>query len=724
MNRKGVLIVVESDAKARTISACLGPSPEYSVFSTNGRLIDLPRSRMGIDSTNNFEPEYLTVRGKAKLLREFLRRCKTAALVLAAGDNDREGEAYSFLIRQSVWAKYPELPVKRMVMNELRPNQIAYAFRNPREIDMAKVEAQKARRVLDRLVGYNLSPILWRKVKNGLSAGRVQSVALHLVCGREKDVQSFVPREYWGLTAGFKSGRVRFSGRLISSSGRDTVFNSEKEAAAVINSLTAGVYTAASLSESEIIEEPEPPFTTSTLQQCAAERFGFSGKKTMRLARDLYEGLDLAAEGGSGIQAGLITYMRSESVRVSGDARRGARAFIGREYPAELPAEIPQKSAQAQEGSGGSNASELSGMPVEAIRPTDVEITPDSLKSKVSRDLYLLYALIWERFIASQMSAAKRHNRVMTISAGSALFRTDSSRLVEEGFYKALIVTKPRSRRGETVIPELQTGSRIKLDFLKAEQYFEQGPERYTDASIVRTLDDLGIGRASTYAPTLSVLLERYYVIRKEGQLVPTELGILIDSILSEYFPAIVDTGFSVEMEKRLDSVEAGQLDWVSSMGAFYAPFKAQVDDIMRNLESKRGFLDEPTGVFCEKCGKPMIKKLGRFGFFLACSGFPACKNTRSIALARCPLCGTGEIVARRKTGTRGREFYGCTNYPKCQFISYYKPSGSVCPSCGWFLVEKNDRRHGFYKACINPACEFLHLTEEEPVQRTGRSAS
>jgi len=712
MNREGVLVVVESEAKASTIQPCLPNG--YSVFATDGRLIDLPRSRMGITNMENFEPEYLTVRGRAARLRDLLRRAKGCALVLTAGDNDREGEAYCSSIAKSIHAKYPELSVKRIACSELTAGAIARALESPSEIDAARVEAQKARRVLDRLVGYNLSPILWRKVKNGLSAGRVQSPALHLICEREKEVQSFVPREYWGLRACLKSGRIRFEAVLCTPQGNEAAFDSEKEITALINKIECESFTVSTVRESENAEEAPAPFITSTLQQCAADRFGFSSKKTMRLARELYEGLELRAEDGSLRRLGLISYMRSETDSVPVEAVDRARAFIGREFPAELPGNAaPQGSRTVQPAAES-----------EAIIPCDVELRPESVKNALSRDLYQLYALVWERFVASQMSPAKRHIRIMTISAAGSDFTAMASRLVEEGFYKALRLTMPKNRRGENAAPELQPGSVVKLDSLGKERHICTGPQRYSDASIVRALDEYGVGRASTYAPTVSVLLDRYYIVRNEGQLVPTELGTLIDGILAEYFPEIVDVGFSARMEKKLDSIEAGQLDWRSDIAAFYGPFKARVDSIMRNLEPKRGFLVESTGAVCEKCGRPMVKKLGRFGFFLACSGFPECKNTRSIPLAKCPLCGTGQIVARRKSGTRGREFYGCTNYPSCQFISYYKPTDSVCPSCGWFLVEKNDRKHGFYKACINPSCGYLHLPDDESSQGARRSAS
>jgi DNA topoisomerase-1 len=689
--RKGVLVIVESPAKAKTIEKYLGRG--YRVLASMGHLRDLPKSRLGVDTEGDFEPEYLTVRGKAKLLKELQAAARRSRLVLLASDNDREGEAIAFNIRASIREKEPELPIERIVFNEITPSAIREAVKNPRELDEARVAAQKARRVLDRLVGYNLSPLLWKKVKSGLSAGRVQSVALRLICEREREVESFLPEEYWSVEAEFRKGRAAFRGELVSWKGEAPALADEAAAAAVLAALEGAPFVVAERRETEKTVAPKPPFTTSKLQQSAANRLGYTSKKTMQLAQQLYEGVSVGAT-----RVGLITYMRTDSTRLASSAVEEARAFIGERYPAELP---PEAAVYAADGKAQDAH--------EAIRPTMVAYTPDSLKDYLSRDQLRLYALIWERFVASQMTAAKLRGTSVDLAAGEAVFRVNSSRLVEEGFYKAIKVSASKAEREGPALPELKVGETLACGALRPEQHFTQGPARFTDASIVKALEEEGIGRPSTYAPIISVLLERYYVTRENRQLAPTVLGRMINDILVESFPELVEAGFTAGMEARLDKVEEGESDWAGMIRDFYGPFKARVDEIMEKLESYRGRLDEPTDLVCEKCGKPMVKKLGRFGFFLACSGFPGCKNTRSLPLAKCPRCGTGDIVARRGAKGRGREFYGCSNYPDCDFVSYYKPTSSACPRCGQFLVEKYDKKRGSHKACINPACDYLH---------------
>jgi DNA topoisomerase I len=703
--KKGVLVIVESPAKAKTIEKYLGR--DYKVLASMGHLIDLPKSRLGVDVANGFEPEYLTIRGKAKLLKELQKAAKRSRLVLLASDNDREGEAIAYNIRASIREKEPELPIERIVFNEITPSAIKEAVRNPRDLDEAKVAAQKARRVLDRLVGYNLSPLLWKKVKNGLSAGRVQSVALRLICDREREVESFLPEEYWSLEADFKKGRASFQGELVAFKGARPSMAKEAEASAIVAAIEGKPFVVVERRETERIVKPKAPFTTSKLQQAAANRLGYTSKKTMQLAQQLYEGINIGAT-----RIGLITYMRTDSTRIAASAIEEARAFIGENYPAELPSEAAVYAAdeKAQDAH-------------EAIRPTMVSYTPDSVKEFLARDQLRLYALIWERFVASQMTSAKLRSASVDIGAGDALFRVNSSRLVEKGFYKVIKVSSSKEDKEEIFVPELQDGEALACEALRPEQHFTQGAARFTDASIIKALEEEGIGRPSTYAPIISVLLERYYVTRDNRQLAPTVLGRMIDDILVESFPEIIEAGFTAGMEARLDKVEEGESDWASMIRDFYGPFKARVDEIMEKLESYKGRLDEPTDIACDKCGKPMVKKLGRFGFFLACAGFPDCKNTRSIPLAKCPRCGTGDIVARRRAKGRGREFYGCTNYPNCDFISYYKPTSSACPKCGQFLVEKYDKKRGSYKACINPACDYLHSRGDAYPRDTPRDA-
>lgn len=693
---KPTLVIVESPAKAKTIEKYLGG--KYVVLASMGHLIDLPKSRMGVDVDHDFAPEYLTIRGKAKLLKELEKNAKKAGRVLLASDNDREGEAIAYHIRNALGAKIEGLEIKRIVFNEITPQAIRDAVKAPHELDEDKVNAQKARRVLDRVVGYSLSPLLWKKVKNGLSAGRVQSVALRLICEREREVESFIPEEYWTLEADFKKGRYAFSGELVSFKGEKAELKSEAEVQAVVAAIGDAPCAVADIRETERLQRPKPPFTTSKLQQTAANRLGFTSKKTMQIAQQLYEGVNIGST-----RIGLISYMRTDSVRISDLALGELREYIGAHFPAELPAE-PVAYASDKKAQDAH----------EAIRPTMVSYTPDAVKDYLNKDQQKLYTIIWERFVASQMNPARIRSSAMDVSAGEAVFRVNASRVIEKGFYKVIKLLASKEDK-DTLLPELKIGEELKLEGYRPEQHFTQGPARFTDASIIKLLEEKGIGRPSTYAPIISVLLERYYVTRDNRQLVPTTLGRMINDILVGAFPDVVDAGFTAGMESMLDEVEESKRDWVAAMKDFYAPFKGRVDGIMETLQSLRGSLDEATDEVCEKCGRPMVKKLGRFGFFLACTGFPECRSTRSIPLARCPRpdCD-GEIVARRKATGRGREFYGCSKYPACDFITYYKPTNSYCPKCGWFLVERFDKKKGSYKACINPGCDYLHSQDDE----------
>ncbi|MGA2546892.1 MAG: type I DNA topoisomerase [Rectinemataceae bacterium] len=694
---KSILVIVESPAKAKTIEKYLGS--KYSVLASMGHLIDLPKSRVGIDVEGDFEPEYLTIRGKAKLLKDLQKAAKKAGLVLIASDNDREGEAIAFHIRNAIRGKEAELPIERIVFNEITPQAIRDAVKAPRDIDDTKVDAQKARRVLDRLVGYNLSPLLWKKVKNGLSAGRVQSVALRLICDREKEVESFLPEEYWSVEGDFRKGRGAFSGELVLFKGEKPELKGEVSAMAIVDAIRGKGARVGEVREAEKTLRPKPPFTTSKLQQTAANRLGFTSKKTMQLAQQLYEGVNIGST-----RIGLITYMRTDSTRISETAIAEVRAYLAERFPAELPG-----SPNAYVADGKAQDAH------EAIRPTIVAYDPVAVKEHLSKDQQKLYALIWERFVASQMTNAKVRTSSADIVVGEGTFRVASSRVVEQGFYKVIKIGATKEDRAEGSVPELKTGDEIKVELIHAEQHFTQGPSRFTDASIIKALEEQGIGRPSTYAPIISVLLERYYVSRENRQLVPTTLGRMISEILVDYFPDVVNVGFTAGMEAMLDEVEDQRADWVHKIRDFYGPFKKKVDEVMGSLQSYRGTLDEATDIVCERCGKPMVKKLGRFGYFLACTGFPECRNTRSIPLGKCPRPGCGgDIVARRRAKGKGREFYGCTNYPVCEFITYNKPTGSNCPKCGWFLVEKFDKKSGSHKACINPDCDYLHTHGED----------
>ncbi|MDR2102930.1 MAG: type I DNA topoisomerase [Treponema sp.] len=690
---KKILVIVESPAKAKTIEKYLGPN--YSVKASMGHLIDLPKSRMAIDVANDFEPEYITVRGRAKLLKELQGDAKKAGTVLLASDNDREGEAIAWHLRNAISAKTGKVPIQRISFNEITPAAIRAAVDHPSTIDEAKVNAQKARRVLDRLVGYNLSPLLWKKVKNGLSAGRVQSAALRLICEREKEVESFIPEEYWSLEADFKVGKAAFTAQLVSWQGAKPDLKNEAAVKAIIEQVVNAACFVSDVRETDKTVRPRPPFTTSQLQQTAANRLGFTSKKTMQVAQQLYEGINIGSS-----RVGLITYMRTDSVRISQAALEEVRTWIGENYPKDLP---PQ-AAQYAVGKKAQDAHE-------AIRPTYTAYTPDSVKEYLSRDQLRLYTIIWERFVSSQMNPARTRTVSTDITAGEGVFRIAGTKIVEKGFYRVMKLLASKEEKG-SAYPALKKGDSVLVDKFYPEQHFTQGPARYTDASIVKTLEEKGIGRPSTYAPIISVLLDRYYVTRSNKQLVPTMLGRMICDMLVEYFPHVVDAAFTASMETKLDEVEESQIRWPDMIREFYDPFKDQVEEVGKTLESFKGSLDEPTDYICEKCGKPMVKKLGRFGFFLACSGFPECRNTKSIPLAKCPRCG-GDIVVRKTRG-RGKEFYGCTNYPECDFISHFKPLNQNCPKCGQFMVEKYDKKNGYHKACINPHCDYLHSSDDE----------
>lgn len=693
-NAKQTLVIVESPTKAHTIEKYLGPG--YIVRASVGHLIDLPKSRMAIDVENGFQPEYITVRGKAKLLKELQKEAKKSEAVLLASDNDREGEAIAWHLNNALKDK-TKAKINRIVFNEITPKAITEAVKNPGEIVEAKVNAQKARRVLDRLVGYNLSPLLWSKVKNGLSAGRVQSVALRLICEREKEVEDFLPEEYWSLDADFMKGKSKFSAQLVKYAGEKPELKSEDEVKKIIEKIKSSECKVASKKTTEKTVRPKPPFTTSKLQQDAANKLGFTSRKTMQIAQQLYEGIQIGSN-----HVGLITYMRTDSVRISETALSDVRDFLSKNYPSELPEQpihyAVGKSAQdAHEG----------------IRPTYVSYTPESIKENLTHDQFKLYSIIWERFVSSQMNNAKMETTSIEINADEATFRVSASKIVEKGFYKVIKLLASKEEK-TSALPSLKEGETVDVDNFHPEQHFTQGPARYTDASIVKMLEEKGIGRPSTYATIISTLLDRYYVTRSNKQLVPTQLGRMINKILVENFPAVINEEFTAKIETELDQVEADELVWNEVIGKFYSPFKKNVDDVMEHQESIKGFLDEKTDEVCDKCGKPMLKKLGRFGFFLACSGFPECHNTKSIPLAKCPCKDCNGDIVERKTKGRGKSFFGCTNYPKCTFISHFKPIDQYCPKCGWFLVEKYDKKNGAYKSCINPDCDYLHSADEQ----------
>lgn len=691
------LVIVESPAKAKTIEKYLGSN--YKVLASMGHLIDLPKSRIGVDVEHGFEPEYLTIRGRAGVLKDLVAEAKKSESVLLASDPDREGEAIAYLIGKHLEEKIPGLPVKRVAFNEITQAAVKDAVKAPRPLDLSKVDAQKARRVLDRLVGYNLSPLLWKKVKNGLSAGRVQSAALKLICDREKEVESFIPEEFWTIEASLKASRSVVKADLVLYKGKKPQLGDEEKAKRIVSALEGKPASVIDKRSAERLVRPKAPFTTSTLQQTAANRLGFTSKKTMQIAQILYEGINLGSR-----RSGLITYMRTDSTRIAETALEEARTWLAEHYPAQLP-----KSAQRY--SAGKQSQDAH----EAIRPTSIAYTPDSVAAYLQKDELKLYTLVWERFVASQMIPALVKVVTADIGIGDGVFRTSASAYVEEGFYKVIKLSASKEERASHSLA-LEVGQDLEVEKIDASQHFTQGPSRYTDATIIKALEELGIGRPSTYAPTISTLLERYYVSRQSKQLAPTTLGRMISDILTEFFPEVIGAGFTAQMESLLDKVEDEKADWVQAMKEFYFPFKGKLDEVMSTLSSKKGQLDEATDILCERCGKPMVKKLGRFGFFLACSGFPGCKNTKSIPVAVCPKCG-GDIVERKNPKGKRKLFYGCNRYPACDFVTYDKPTDKLCPKCGWFLVEKSDRVSGSHKACINPSCDYLHSRDEEKAE-------
>jgi len=696
-NKKDItLVIVESPAKAKTINKYLGKS--YKVVSSMGHLIDLPKSRIGVDVENNFEPEYITVRGKGKILNDLKKHASTASKILLASDNDREGEAIAYLIKEALIKKYPDLNIKRIVFNEITKNAIIESIEKSRDIEIDKINAQKTRRILDRLVGYNISPILWEKVKRGLSAGRVQSVALRLICEREKEIDDFVPVEYWSLDAVFLKDNKEFICELFKIDDNKPELRNKKEIDSLIERLNRDNFYVKLIKETKKSIKPLPPFITSKLQQTAANRFGFTSRKTMQIAQQLYEGINLGSE-----RVGLITYMRTDSVRISNLALDEVRKFINEKYPEELP-ESPNfysKSSQAQDAH-------------EAIRPTSVFRIPDEIKDYLTPDQYKVYSIIWERFVSSQMSNAESNTKTIHIENDNVIFKISKTDMIKPGFNKCLNKLKSKDQEKKIKMPNLNEGDKVDLKEYLLEQHFTQPPARYTDATIIKILEEKGIGRPSTYAPTISTLLIRYYVVRKNRQLLPTVLGRLVNSIIVEQFPDIVDVDFTANMESDLDKIAGGELDGVKLLGDFYKPFIEKIKIVTENLADHKKIFDEPTDEICDKCGNPMIKKLGRYGFFLACSAFPECRNSKPIPLADCPREGcNGKIVPKKKKdGKRGREFYGCSNYPECDFISWDKPTEFKCPKCGKYLIEKNDKVHGTYKICIDEVCGYKQLQE------------
>ncbi len=669
------LVIVESPAKAKTIGKYLGS--KYIVKASMGHIRDLPKSQTGVEVQNGFEPKYITIRGKGPVLKELRDASKKVSKIYLAADPDREGEAIAWHLAH--YLEVDENTACRVVFNEITKQAVKDAFKTPRKINMDLVYAQQARRILDRLVGYKISPLLWKKVKKGLSAGRVQSVTVKLIIDRENEIKAFNPEEYWTLTAQLGIGKNAFSAKFYGRKGEKIELKNEAEVQKILADIAEADYIVSEVKEKERLRHPSPPFITSSLQQEAARKLNFRASKTMQIAQQLYEGVDLGKEG----TVGLITYMRTDSTRLSPTAVEETRAYIadryGSEYVPEEPRNFNKKNA--------ANAQDAH----EAVRPSSVVRHPDEVKSYLSRDQHRLYKLIWERTVACQMSSAVMDTVTVDIAAGDYLFRANGSTVKFPGFMKLYIEgTDEGAPEEDGILPVMKAQEKLHYHGLDPKQHFTQPPPRYTEARLVKTLEELGIGRPSTYAPTLETVQKRGYVAIEDKKFIPTELGELVIQLMEEFFPEILNSEFTAEMEGSLDQIEEGTENWVRVLDEFYQTFEQRLivaEEEMKEIEIK----DEVSDEICEKCGSHFVYKMGRFGKFLACSGFPDCRNTKPIVKevgVECSKCHKGQIIERRSK--KGRIFYGCNTYPECDYVSWDKPVAKPCPACGSSMIEKN----------------------------------
>ena len=690
---KKYLVIVESPAKAATIGKFLGNN--YKIEASMGHVRDMPKSQMGIDFEHDFEPKYITIRGKGELLGKLRKDAKAADKVYLATDPDREGEAISWHLLHALNLG-EEKPISRITFNEITKTAVKKSITEARDIDMDLVDAQQARRVLDRVVGYTISDLLWKKVKKGLSGGRVQSVALRLICDREGEIREFIPEEYWTLGAKLKDadGKV-FEAKFYGKGETKAELANEAETNEVLDGLKDKDFAVTDVKTGNRQKKPVAPFTTSTMQQEASKHLNMATQKTMMIAQQLYEGVNVKGEG----TVGLVSYIRTDSFRISDEAYEAAVAFIKETYGDAFvnPERIVYKSKGKTQDAH------------EAIRPTNVSRTPESIKDSLSKDQYRLYKLIWERFVASQMSPAVYDTLSVKLAAGDYTFRASGSRLHFSGFLEAY---SKGEEEDEKVIPKLTQGDILQAEQLLPEQHFTQPPARYTDASLIKTLEEIGVGRPSTYAPTLTTIQARHYVTKEAKNLFPTELGEMVDEIMKTYFPDIVDIDFTANMEKRLDDVEMGKEEWKQIIRDFYPDFKKSVENAAEKLE-KIEIKDEETDIVCEKCGRNMVIKYGRYGKFLACPGFPECQNAKPYfeeAGVNCPECGGKVLIKKTK---KGRIYYGCEhNGDGCDFMSWNKPTGEKCPECGAFLEEKGRKNPKI--VCSNEKCGYM---KEKPAE-------
>lgn len=695
------LVIVESPAKAKTIGKYLGS--KYIVKASMGHIRDLPKSQIGVEVENDFNPKYITIRGKGSILKELKDASKKVKHVFLAADPDREGEAIAWHLAH--YLELDETDTCRVVFNEITKQAVKDAFKTPRKINMDLVNAQQARRILDRLVGYKISPLLWKKVKKGLSAGRVQSVAVKLIIDRENEIDAFVPEEYWSITAKLSHSGIPFDAKYYSVGGDKRELGKEADVQEVLSAMKGSQFTVSDVREKERLRNPAPPFITSSLQQEAARKLGFRASKTMSVAQQLYEGVELGKEG----TVGLITYMRTDSTRISPIAQEEAKEYITEKYGASFVPEQPRiytkKNSNAQDAH-------------EAIRPTSILRDPESMKPFLSRDQLRLYKLVWERFVSSQMQSAVLDTMTVDLQAGDTIFRATGSKVKFAGFMKVYVEGNDDGTVEEhKFLPPLASGDVISSESIDPKQHFTQPPPRFTEARLVKTLEELGIGRPSTYAPTLETIQKRGYIAMEEKKFMPTELGDLVIQLMEEFFPEILDAEFTANMEGNLDHVEEGTEDWVKVLANFYESFEKRLEvaeDEMKEIEIQ----DEVSDEICEKCGRHLVYKMGRFGKFLACSGFPDCRNTKPIVKdigVTCPKCAEGKIIERRSK--KGRIFYGCDQYPGCDYVSWDKPTNKPCPQCEESKLVEKRNRSGVKLLC--PTCGYSEEVIDEDEQGT-----
>lgn len=666
------LVIVESPAKAKTIEKYLGRN--YKVVASVGHIRDLPKSKMGIDVENDYEPHYISIRGKGDVIKSLRSAAKKAEKVYLASDPDREGEAIAWHLAFLLGLDLKEK--NRVVFNEITKDAVKAAFKEPRTIDVDLVDAQQARRVLDRLVGYSISPILWRKVKKGLSAGRVQSVALKIIIDREKEIREFIPEEYWSIDGNFKKATKKFKAAFWGLDGKKKKLPNAESIKEVTERLDGKDYQVTKVEKKERKRNPSAPFTTSSLQQEAARKLNFRTRKTMMVAQQLYEGIPLGKQG----TVGLITYMRTDSTRIADTAKGEAAEFIETTYGSAFSAHGGKKIKNAQ---GAQDAHE-------AVRPTSVMRTPEEMEKYLDKDQLKLYRLIWSRFVASQMTPAILDTMKVTLQQNGVIFIANGSKIKFKGFMQVYVEGRDDGKEDkENILPELNEGDVVQSISIEPKQHFTQPPARFSEATLIKTLEENGVGRPSTYAPTLETIQRRYYVKLTQKRFEPTELGEIVNSLIEEFFPQIVDTHFTAKMESSLDSIEAGKQEWIKVVDQFYRPFEKELSNAEENIE-KIQIKDEPAGFDCDICGHPMVIKLGRYGKFYACSNFPDCRNTKPIVKeigVECPVCHQGQVVERKSK--KNRIFFGCTRYPECDFTSWDKPVGRNCPKCDNYLVEK-----------------------------------